>query len=435
MTIATGSTALAADVLAAISASGIPASGNLVLAGNVTVNGVTQSTIANGSLYIGQSDFRRATLWSQGAHNQIVQFSRIGSVGTDVEQINSYYLVNHNGGPAGNVFNTKIVTSASNAPACGAWNFLAALSTSSAYPNRAAAGPATQTASYAQAVRTAVTGGAVGASIVAHVAEMHDFVDQPSSTRGAALTLELDWAGNNVDDDDSTGVVSIDLSLANTAGSDLLVGNGIGFYGNTHTAIKRVFDVNVGFTQAALDTRDATQKTGANAVWLATGHHIALSSDGAWAIASDGNGIQFLHNGGILGFWNIFSTLHAPGGLTSGGTVSGANVSTIGVVSGAYIQGSASQGVIALGTTQDTATILFAQWNNVTIVTSGSGAILPSVAVGTEIGVWNNGANALLIYPPAGATIDALATNTAYSIAAGASRRLVHIGAAKWYSS
>jgi hypothetical protein len=242
----------AADLNAAVAGEGSSAS-DLTLSGKLTVNGASQSTISNGTLYVGQNDFRRSTFFTQGLHNQLAQFSRVGSAGTDVAQLQSFYLVNHNGGPAGNIFNTTISTSASNAPTEGTWNFLASLSTSSAYPDRATAGAATQVAGYSQAVRTAITGGAEGVSLIGHVVEMHDNVDLPSSQRGAALALELDWAGNNVDDDDSTGVVSVDLSLANPAGSALVVGNGIGFYGSSTASLKRGIMAALPFTQAFLD--------------------------------------------------------------------------------------------------------------------------------------------------------------------------------------
>lgn len=318
----------AADLNAAVAGEASNAS-SLTLSGTLTVNGTNQSAISNGSLYVGQSDFRRSTFWSQGAKNQIAQFSRVGSAGTDVAQVQSFYLVNHNGGASGNIFNTTVSTSASNAPTAGTWNFLASLSTSSAYPNRATAAAATQVAGYSQAVRTAITGGTEGVSLIGHVIEMHDNVDQPSSTRGAALTLELDWAGNNVDDDDSTGVVSIDLSLANPAGSALLVGNGIGFYGGATTSLKRGIMAAVPFTQAFLDTRLATQGTGAHAIWLATNQSIALSSDGKWAIGSDGSGIEFTYNGAGVGSFDIFSNFHAPGGVTASGSIkSSAAIST-----------------------------------------------------------------------------------------------------------
>jgi hypothetical protein len=437
MTIAKNRIASAADVLATF----MPITGG-TFTGPVTLS--SQFTInLTGELYIGDSDFRRATFWPEGVNNQVAQLSRIGSTGTDAAILNSFYLINHTGGASNNVFNVQVQSSASGAPAGGAWNLHASFSTTSAYANKTAAGNATQVASYAQAVRTAVTGGAVGVALEGLVVEMNDKVDLPSSQRGSGVTLELDWAGNNVDDDDSTGVASIDLSLANNGGSDLLLGNIFGVYGNTHTKVKRYFMGNVAFTQAFIDARLAAEGSGANTVWMADGQHIAFSTDGKWTMRYDSGSSQldFLYNGGVLGFWDLFSTLHASGGFTTTGTVAAGTVTATGavtatgVVSGSYVQGTGAVGISGAGTTQGTATVLATQWNQIGTTASGTGVLLPSVSAGTEVGVWNNGANALLVYPPSSQSIDALSNNVAFSVPAGTSKRFVHIGSAKWFSS
>ena len=73
-------------------------------------------------------------------------------------------------------------------------------------------------------------------------------------------------------------------------------------------------------------------------------------------------------------------------------------------------------GISAAGATQGTATALLSDVNNVTTVAAGSGVILTTTAVGSYITVLNSGANALLVYPPVGGTIDGQATNTPISI-------------------
>jgi hypothetical protein len=74
--------------------------------------------------------------------------------------------------------------------------------------------------------------------------------------------------------------------------------------------------------------------------------------------------------------------------------------------------------VAAAGTVQGNATPLPADLNNVTTVGAGTGVILPAMNPGDEITVHNGQAvNALLLYPPLGASINALGANASYSIA------------------
>lgn len=74
--------------------------------------------------------------------------------------------------------------------------------------------------------------------------------------------------------------------------------------------------------------------------------------------------------------------------------------------------------VSAAGTTQANAANLPADLNNVNVVGAGSGVILPAMNPGDEITVHNGQVtNALLLYPPVGAAINALGANASYSIA------------------
>lgn len=58
------------------------------------------------------------------------------------------------------------------------------------------------------------------------------------------------------------------------------------------------------------------------------------------------------------------------------------------------------------GTTQATALVLTADWNNITTVASGTGVILPALTAGQMVWVFNNDpANNLNVYPPSGASI------------------------------
>ena len=73
-------------------------------------------------------------------------------------------------------------------------------------------------------------------------------------------------------------------------------------------------------------------------------------------------------------------------------------------------------GLVAAGTTTSLATVMTAVFNEFTTVGSGLGGRLPAIT-GTLLMVKNKGANTLNVYPPIGAQIDALGTNTATTIA------------------
>lgn len=81
------------------------------------------------------------------------------------------------------------------------------------------------------------------------------------------------------------------------------------------------------------------------------------------------------------------------------------------------VVGDVANGLTATGTTQATALQLQADVNRFTTVAASSGAILPAMNPGDSCVVFNGGANALLVYPPVGGTINALAANAGYSVA------------------
>lgn len=76
-------------------------------------------------------------------------------------------------------------------------------------------------------------------------------------------------------------------------------------------------------------------------------------------------------------------------------------------------------GLVATGTNQATALQLSSQWNEFVTVASGTGALLSAYQPGQSQTVFNGGTNPLLVYPPPGSRINALAVNVAFSIAAG----------------
>lgn len=96
---------------------------------------------------------------------------------------------------------------------------------------------------------------------------------------------------------------------------------------------------------------------------------------------------------------------------------------------------SAAAGISAAGTTQGTATALTKDQNEVTTVAAGSGVKLPASTAGNAIAVANAQAtNALLVYPATGDAINALAANTALSLAAGKNAIFFCCAAGKWYA-
>lgn len=80
------------------------------------------------------------------------------------------------------------------------------------------------------------------------------------------------------------------------------------------------------------------------------------------------------------------------------------------------ITGDVANSLTATGSTQATALQLQADINRFTTVAASTGAILPSMNPGDSCVVFNGGANALLVYPPVGGTINALAANAGYSV-------------------
>lgn len=99
-----------------------------------------------------------------------------------------------------------------------------------------------------------------------------------------------------------------------------------------------------------------------------------------------------------------------------------------------FIVGDAFAGQTATGTVQADAFAL-TDVNEFTTVASGTGARLPSNAqLADNITVYNGGANALLVYPPTGESINALSANASFSVAANKAVIFVKVGATRWAS-
>ncbi len=91
--------------------------------------------------------------------------------------------------------------------------------------------------------------------------------------------------------------------------------------------------------------------------------------------------------------------------------------------------------VSAAGSTQGTATVLSSDVNIATTVGASQGVQLPVAVAGMRVTVINKGANTLSVYPATGASIDAIAVNTAQSLVANGMLEYTASSATQWYST
>jgi len=100
-------------------------------------------------------------------------------------------------------------------------------------------------------------------------------------------------------------------------------------------------------------------------------------------------------------------------------------------------QASGSNGQIAAtlsgaGTTQGTGTAITASVSVFTTVAASSGATLTDSMIGDEYDILNLGANALTIYPPTGARVNALSANTGFQLAPNSAAKVKKFTATRW---
>lgn len=96
---------------------------------------------------------------------------------------------------------------------------------------------------------------------------------------------------------------------------------------------------------------------------------------------------------------------------------------------------SVSTGITAAGSTLGTATALTALFNQIGTAALSTGVLLPNVDIGVVVAGRNDGANAVLVYPPsASGVINALSAGAGFSVAAGAGFRLIRTSSTQWYS-
>lgn len=89
----------------------------------------------------------------------------------------------------------------------------------------------------------------------------------------------------------------------------------------------------------------------------------------------------------------------------------------LGAVASAAIVGGAANTLTATGNSQATGLPLPADVNRFTTVAASTATTLPAMNPGDSVIIFNGGANALSVFPPVGGAINAIAANSAYSLA------------------
>ena len=98
-------------------------------------------------------------------------------------------------------------------------------------------------------------------------------------------------------------------------------------------------------------------------------------------------------------------------------------------------QYSVSSNLTAAGATLATATALPSMFNRVGTAAASTGVRLPEVDLGVIVTVRNDGANAVLVYPPTSSgVINALAAGAGFSLAAGSTARIIRAATNQFYT-
>jgi hypothetical protein len=207
--------------------------------------------------------------------------SQGSSQATDIAVQQSAYIVGHNGG-TGVISNSRLDTIIYNSPGSFVWAGLDRL-VWAGIQTPTAASPAQHVGRYVQTLRSSVTNGPNGLPLPqpqlwAACLEYRDQSGQPSSITNASLTSEMDWFGNGLDDANCRTIQSLVIGQNNTSGPAVEVGSIIGVWlsGGSTGSAKTVFNVNVPFSNAVLDTTSAAQIGNAPAIKMAAGQAIAF---------------------------------------------------------------------------------------------------------------------------------------------------------------
>lgn len=131
-------------------------------------------------------------------------------------------------------------------------------------------------------------------------------------------------------------------------------------------------------------------------------------------------------------------TTAAQPNITSVGTLTSlavtGNITAANITASTHIIRSITTGISAAGSTQGTATLLTKDVNVVSVVTIGTGVVLPVAVAGMVIIVNNNGVNALNVYPNTNTTINNLTINSPLEQSPGASLQFYATSPTQWYT-
>ena len=98
----------------------------------------------------------------------------------------------------------------------------------------------------------------------------------------------------------------------------------------------------------------------------------------------------------------------------------------------AGVNGQVSSAMSGAGTTQGTGTAITASVSVFTTVAANAGATLTDSMIGDQYDILNLGANPLWIYPPTGARINALSTNTGFQLAPNTAVKVRKFTSTRW---
>lgn len=204
------------------------------------------------------------------------------------------------------------------------------------------------------------------------------------------------------------------------------------------------------FTQTAQMTSQLRNFTGlpGMAIWL---QGIVFPNDGGggffyWNASGtepDDNFNYIVPNDTSTGEWERL-TISPTTGAGSFTTLTVSELATFNedVIIGGILSKSLVTGLSGAGSIQSTATPLTASINIATTVAPGTGFLLPLltpsgdiIQVGTEIKLFNRGANTASLYPPSGAQIEALGVNNPSGVAPNGNAIATFAGAAQWWIS
>jgi|SRR5215472_779231 len=211
--------------------------------------------------------------------------------------------VNHSGGSAANNISAVKVNATNSGTAGESTIGIATVLTE----NRGSLGAnATSVAVTGYTVRTANT------NILSYGANFYinDTTGNASATSGQAVGVEMDVLANGLDNGGLAGpyvpagqgirtICSVIGAQSNTGGADTEIGWGVAVgptSGSSHVIFKRAIAVTGQFNIAAFSTQYAVQLAGANAVWLNTGHILAMDIAGTGGAAN----LRLSSNGSVL---------------------------------------------------------------------------------------------------------------------------------------